>query len=68
MGTAEHPLAGRWDLRIRTPIGSLEVVHTFTESAAGLAGTARSAAETVAPEGGCGAASPSRAVLPTVET
>lgn len=42
-----HSLAGEWDLRIKTPIGSLDVVYTFTESTEGVAGSARSASETV---------------------
>jgi hypothetical protein len=42
-----HPLAGRWDVRVKTPVGSLSVVYTFTESAAGLNGVAQSSSEIV---------------------
>jgi len=42
-----HPLAGCWDVRIKTPVGSLDVVYTFAESSAGLVGSARSSSESV---------------------
>ena len=41
-------ILGTWDVRIRTPIGSIEVVYTFTDTGGGrVKGTARSKQETV---------------------
>jgi hypothetical protein len=44
-------LAGDWDVTIKTPIGSLAVVYTFTENAGTLAGTATGKDETVPLQG-----------------
>ena len=41
-------ITGEWDVTIKTPIGSLEVVYTFVEHAGGLSGTAVGKHETVA--------------------
>jgi hypothetical protein len=38
---------GDWDVTIKTPIGSLAVVYTFTEQDGSLAGTAAGKDETV---------------------
>ena len=38
---------GDWDVTIKTPIGSLAVVYTFTEDDGTLAGTATGKGETV---------------------
>lgn len=38
---------GDWDVRIKTPIGSLAVAYTFTEQDGTLAGTATGKDETV---------------------
>jgi hypothetical protein len=40
-------IAGDWDFTIKTPIGSLAVVYTFTEHDGTLAGTATGKGETV---------------------
>jgi hypothetical protein len=43
-------LVGTWDVTLKTPIGSLPVVYTFTADAtqtSGLSGTAASSSETV---------------------
>ncbi|HEV7422231.1 MAG TPA: hypothetical protein VGO30_20650 [Mycobacterium sp.] len=40
-------LAGTWDVTIKTPIGTLAVAYTFTESDGNLAGTATLKDETV---------------------
>ena len=40
-------IEGTWDLALRTPIGTLAVVYTFTDTGGGLAGTATSRSETV---------------------
>ena len=40
-------IEGTWDLALRTPIGTLAVVYTFTGTGDGLAGTATSRSETV---------------------
>ena len=40
-------LMGDWDVTIKTPVGSLAVVYTFTEHDAGIAGTATGKSETV---------------------
>ena len=41
-------LIGDWDVTIKTPIGSLAVVYTFTDDSGVLAGTAAGRGETVA--------------------
>jgi hypothetical protein len=41
-------IAGEWDVAIKTPIGSLQVLYTFTNESGGLTGTAAGKAETVA--------------------
>ena len=38
---------GDWDVTIKTPIGSLAVIYTFTEEDGTLAGTATGKGETV---------------------
>ena len=40
-------LKGVWDVTVKTPIGSLAVVYTFTEHDRTLAGTATGRGETV---------------------
>ncbi len=40
-------IVGDWDVTVRTPIGSLAVVYTFTEEDGTLAGTAAGKGETV---------------------
>ncbi len=40
-------IAGEWDVAIKTPIGSLQVLYTFAEDAGALTGTAASKAVTV---------------------
>ena len=40
-------LIGDWDVTIKTPIGSLAVVHSFTERNGTVAGTATGKGETV---------------------
>ncbi|MGH3252004.1 MAG: hypothetical protein ACRDOI_38150 [Trebonia sp.] len=40
-------IAGTWDLKLKTPIGSLDVVYAFNQTAAAITGTAQSKAETV---------------------
>jgi hypothetical protein len=40
-------VVGTWDLRMRTPIGSIRAEMTFREERGALAGTAVGAAETV---------------------
>lgn len=41
-------LIGEWDVTIKTPIGSLQVLYTFTNDSGILAGTAAGKGETVA--------------------
>jgi hypothetical protein len=41
-------IAGEWDVAIKTPIGSLQVLYTFTNESGVLTGTAVGKAETVA--------------------
>ncbi|WP_205878587.1 hypothetical protein [Mycobacterium camsae] len=41
-------IEGDWDVRIKTPIGTLEVRYVFTRGSAGLTGTATYKDETVA--------------------
>jgi hypothetical protein len=41
-------LIGEWDVAIKTPIGSLEVLYTFTDDAGVISGTATGKGETVA--------------------
>lgn len=41
-------LIGEWDVAIKTPIGSLQVLYTFTNDSGILAGTAAGKGETVA--------------------
>lgn len=41
-------LIGEWDVVIKTPIGSLQVLYTFTDDSGVLAGTAAGKGETVA--------------------
>ena len=40
-------LQGVWDVTVKTPIGSLAVVYTFTEHDGTLAGTAKARGDTV---------------------
>ncbi|MEB3368916.1 hypothetical protein [Saccharopolyspora mangrovi] len=40
-------LHGTWDLKLKTPIGTLAVTYEFTETAGGLSGTATDEHETV---------------------
>lgn len=40
-------IAGTWDVTVKSPVGDLAVVYTFTEDAGVLAGSASSEAETV---------------------
>ncbi len=40
-------IAGIWDLKLKTPIGTIAVVYTFDDTADILIGTASSDAETV---------------------
>jgi hypothetical protein len=40
-------IAGTWDLKLKTPIGSLAVAYTFVDTADGVTGTATSNDETV---------------------
>ncbi len=41
-------IAGEWDVVIKTPIGSLQVLYTFTDESGILTGTAAGKGETVA--------------------
>jgi hypothetical protein len=41
-------LIGEWDVAIKTPIGSLQVLYTFTNDSGALTGTAAGQGETVA--------------------
>ena len=41
-------LIGEWDVAIKTPIGSLQVLYTFTNDSGVLTGTATGKGETVA--------------------
>jgi hypothetical protein len=41
-------IAGEWDVAIKTPIGSLQVLYTFTDDSGVLTGTAAGKGETVA--------------------
>ena len=41
-------LTGEWDVAIKTPIGSLQVLYTFTNDSGALTGTATGKGETVA--------------------
>jgi hypothetical protein len=45
--TTVSSIAGTWDLTLKTPIGSLAVVYTFTDAAGVVTGTAESKTETV---------------------
>nr|WP_090275180.1 hypothetical protein [Mycolicibacterium komanii]CRL68128.1 hypothetical protein CPGR_00967 [Mycolicibacterium komanii] len=38
---------GDWDVSIKTPVGTLHVVYSFTDQPGGISGTAASEAETV---------------------
>jgi hypothetical protein len=40
-------IAGEWDVSIKTPIGSVQVLYTFTDDSGALAGTAAGKGETV---------------------
>jgi hypothetical protein len=40
-------IAGTWDLKLKTPIGSLTAVYTFTDTAGAITGTAESKSETL---------------------
>ncbi|MGI5241075.1 hypothetical protein [Dactylosporangium sp. CA-139066] len=43
-----HPIVGTWDVRVKTPIGTVAAVYTFAaEPGGGLSGTATAGAETV---------------------
>ena len=44
-------IAGDWDVTIKTPIGSLAVVYTFTQDGGTLTGTATGKDETVPVQG-----------------
>jgi hypothetical protein len=41
-----HTITGTWDVRLRTPIGTLNIRYTFTEDGGTLAGTAEGQGET----------------------
>jgi hypothetical protein len=41
-------IAGTWDLKLKTPIGTLAVTYDFAETADGLTGTATAHEDTVA--------------------
>jgi hypothetical protein len=41
-------LIGEWDVAIKTPIGSLQVLYTFTNDSGTITGTAAGKGETVA--------------------
>jgi hypothetical protein len=41
-------IAGEWDVVIKTPIGSLQVLYTFTDHSGVVTGTAAGKSETVA--------------------
>lgn len=43
-----HTITGTWDVRLKTPIGTLAVRYTFTEDGGVLAGTAAGQGETSA--------------------
>jgi hypothetical protein len=45
-----HTITGTWDVRLKTPIGTLETRYTFTEEGGTLAGTAEGQGETGALE------------------
>jgi hypothetical protein len=47
MSDAANAIAGVWDLILKTPIGSLAVVYTFTTSGDAVSGTAEGRGETV---------------------
>jgi len=40
-------IVGIWDLKLKTPIGTLSAVYTFTDAGDGIAGTASTKSETV---------------------
>jgi hypothetical protein len=40
-------LIGEWDVAIKTPIGSLQILYTFTDESGALTGTATGKGETV---------------------
>jgi hypothetical protein len=40
-------IAGEWEVAIKTPIGSLQVLYTFTDDSGVLTGTATGKSETV---------------------
>ena len=40
-------LIGEWDVVIKTPIGSLQILYTFTDDSGALTGTATGKGETV---------------------
>ncbi|OBB48171.1 MULTISPECIES: hypothetical protein [unclassified Mycobacterium] len=40
-------VVGDWDVSIKTPVGTLHVVYSFTNQAGGISGTAASNAESV---------------------
>ncbi|MFY1670445.1 hypothetical protein ACN27G_10845 [Plantactinospora sp. WMMB334] len=42
-----HTILGTWDVRLKTPIGTLGAVYVFTDTGGVLSGTASTAAETV---------------------
>jgi len=41
------PILGTWDVRLKTPIGTLNAVYVFTDTDSVLTGTASTTAETV---------------------
>lgn len=41
------PILGTWDVRMKTPIGTLNAVYVFTDTDGMLSGTASTGAETV---------------------
>jgi hypothetical protein len=42
-----HPILGTWDVRVRTPIGTIAAVYVFAGTPGGITGTATAGAETV---------------------
>ncbi|GAA4244972.1 hypothetical protein [Dactylosporangium darangshiense] len=42
-----HPIVGTWDVRVKTPIGTIAAVYVFAQEPDGLTGTATAGAETV---------------------
>ncbi|MFI5913218.1 hypothetical protein [Dactylosporangium sp. NPDC051541] len=40
-------ILGTWDVRMKTPIGTIQAVYAFTDTGGGLTGTAATKSETV---------------------